>query len=756
MNSLVHGFRKRLISAPLLRWYRTVLPPMSQTERDAIEAGTVWWDAELFSGRPNWEAMRTLEPPALSAEERAFLDGPTEALCRMLDDWRITHELGDLPPEVWDFIKGERFLGMIIPKEHGGLGFSALAHSAVVMKISTRSLTCAVTVMVPNSLGPAELLLEYGADDQKSRYLPRLAVGEEIPCFALTGPDAGSDAASLPDRGVVCYGEYRGKRTLGMRVSWEKRYITLAPVATLMGLAFRLQDPDGLLGDREDLGITLALVPTDTPGVEIGRRHFPANQAFQNGPTQGNDVFMPLDWVIGGRERVGQGWRMLMNCLAAGRSISLPSASAGGVKFCARATGAYARVRKQFRLPVGRFEGVQEALARIAGNAYLLEAARRITAAAVDIGEKPAVLSAIVKYHATDRLRDTVNDAMDVHGGRAICNGPSNYLANVYFALPVSITVEGANILTRSMIIFGQGAIRCHPWLQREMAAAHDPDRRRGLDDFDRALFAHLRHQLRIVGRSFWQNLTWGEWAPAPEAGIARHYYRQLGRMSASFAVAAEAALLVLGGGLKRRESLSARLGDVLGEMYLTACVLARFEHDGRPAEDEPLLHWCCQSSLYAMQRTLDEFLVNFPSRPLAWLLRRLIFPLGMTRKAPGDKLAGRCADLLLEPSEARDRLTDGVFVSRESDDVTGRLEYALERVLAAEPVERKLRERKIADPAKALEAGIISEAEAELLREAADAMRAAVMVDDFAPEEIGRKGVEPLAPPQTPVALSM
>ncbi|MEM9684669.1 MAG: acyl-CoA dehydrogenase, partial [Pseudomonadota bacterium] len=460
MSGFFVGLRKRLISAPALSWYRKVLPPMSDTERDAIEAGTVWWDAELFSGRPDWEKLRSLSRPTLSPEEQAFVDGPTEELCRMLDDWQITHELGDLPQDIWSFIKDKGFLGMIIPKDYGGLGFSALAHSEVVMKISSRSLTAAVTVMVPNSLGPAELLLHYGTEDQRNHFLPRLATGTELPCFALTGPYAGSDAASLPDRGVVCYEDVDGVRTLGMRVTWNKRYITLAPVATIMGLAFRLSDPDGLLGGEEDVGITLALVPTDTPGVKIGRRHFPVNQAFMNGPTQGEDVFMPLDWIIGGREQAGQGWRMLMNCLAAGRSISLPAASTGGAKLSARMTGAYARVRKQFRLPVGKFEGVQEALARIAGNTYLLDAARKITASSLDIGEKPAVLSAIVKYHATNRLRDTINDAMDVHGGRGICNGPSNYLANAYFSVPVSITVEGANILTRSMIIFGQGSIR--------------------------------------------------------------------------------------------------------------------------------------------------------------------------------------------------------------------------------------------------------------------------------------------------------
>lgn len=755
MAGPIRFLRKHLISAPVLRWYRGVLPPMSDTEREAIDAGTVWWDAELFAGAPNWRSMRALAAPTLTPQEQAFLDGPTERLCAMLDDWRITHELADLPPEVWDFIKREGFLGMIIPKSYGGLGFSALAHSSVVMKISTRSLTAAVTVMVPNSLGPAELLLAYGTDTQKDHYLPRLAAGDEIPCFALTGPFAGSDAATLPDTGVVCYGDMHGERVLGMRVSWEKRYITLAPVASLMGLAFRLTDPEGILDGEEDLGITLALVPTDTPGVKIGRRHFPANQAFQNGPTQGDDVFIPMDWIIGGQARAGQGWRMLMNCLAAGRSISLPAASTGGAKFCARVTGAYARVRKQFRTPIGKFEGVQEALARINGNAYLLEAARRITAAAVDQGENPGVLSAIVKYHATERLRQTVNDAMDVHGGRGICNGPSNYLANVYFALPVSITVEGANILTRSLIIFGQGAIRCHPWLRREMEAAHNEDRKQGLDDFDRALFGHLGYQIRTVLRAAFHNLTGGKLASAPKAGVAARYYKQLTRASASFALAAELALVILGGALKRRESLSARLGDVLSELYLAACALARFEHDGRPAEDEPLLHWCCQSALYAIQQRLDGIIANFPSRPAAWVLRRIVFPWGMRRKPPADRLAARCADITLEPSAARDRLTAGIFIPTGKDDITGCLEHALERAIEADPIERKLRDHGHASVEDGLAAGTISEAEAVLLRETAEAVRTAIMVDDFAPDEIG-KGEELSPNKEMAAALSM
>lgn len=745
MNPFI-ALRRMLVSRPLLSYVRKVLPPISDTEREALEAGTIWWDAELFSGRPDWKVLLAQPKAVLSAEEQAFLDGPVEELCRVVDDWKVNHELRNLPPEAWKLIRDKGFVGMIIPKEYGGLGFSALAHSAVVMKLATRSLTAAVTVMVPNSLGPAELLLKYGTEAQKNYYLPRLARGEELPCFALTGPFAGSDAASLPDRGVVCYEEVDGKRKLGMRVTWEKRYITLGPVATVLGLAFRLVDPDHLLGDKEDLGITLALIPTKTPGVEIGRRHFAVRQGFQNGPNSGKDVFIPMDWVIGGQEGVGQGWRMLMDCLSAGRSISLPSLSAGAAKLAARTTGAYARVRKQFRVPIGRFEGVEEALARIAGNTYLLEAARRVTAMAVDQGEKPAVLSAIVKYHATERMRRTIDDAMDIHGGRAICDGPSNYLANAYYAVPVSITVEGANILTRSLMIFGQGAIRCHPYLLQEMGAANDSDKRRGLAAFDRALFGHVGFICCNFVRAFFHNLTGGCWAPAPEGmGPVTGYYQQISRASASFALVADLTLALLGGTLKRREMLSARLGDVLSELYLMSTALKRFEDDGRPPEDLPLVRWACDNGLHTVQTRLDEILANFPSRPIAFVLRGILFPWGRRHKPASDQLLRACARLLLAPSIARDRLTSGIYVGR-PEDATGRLEKGMATVIAAEPIEAKvmdalgrraLAENPEAAVAEAVKRRIISQGEADLLREAAADTRAIIMVDDFDPKEL-------------------
>ncbi|TEA76816.1 acyl-CoA dehydrogenase [Allopusillimonas ginsengisoli] len=548
--------RTRLLTRPIYRLYRKILPQMSDTERDALEAGSVWWEAELFRGKPDWSRLMAVPRPSLTQEERDFLDNEVQTVCNMIDDWQITHELYDLPAEVWQYIRENRFLSLIIPKEYGGRGFSALAHSEIVTKLSTCNSALSVTVMVPNSLGPAELLLHYGTDAQKNHYLPRLARGEDIPAFALTSPWAGSDAAAIPDYGIVCKGQWEGEEVLGMRVTWDKRYITLGPVCTLLGLAFRLYDPDGLLGAQQDIGITCALVPASHPGVETGRRHFPLNAMFMNGPTRGQDVFMPLDFIIGGAGMAGQGWRMLMECLAAGRSISLPSSYTGMARLTSRTVGAYSRVRSQFRTPIGKFEGVEEALARIGGNTYLMDAARSMTAIAVDQGEKPSVVSAIVKYHLTERGRVVVNDGMDIIGGKGICLGPSNFLGRAYQQLPVGITVEGANILTRSLIIFGQGAIRCHPYVLDEMHAAQDSDSDRGLQAFDKAFWGHIRHTLGNTARALGHGLTGGrtiavDVAVAPEM---QTYYRQLTRYSCAFSVLADAAMLALGGSLKMRE----------------------------------------------------------------------------------------------------------------------------------------------------------------------------------------------------------
>jgi acyl-CoA dehydrogenase len=742
------GIRRRLVSAPLLRIFRRILPAVSQTEREALEAGTVWWDGELFSGRPDWSKLLGYPKPVLSAEEQAFLDGPVETLCAMLDDWEITHERYDLPAEAWQFIKDRGFLGMIIPKAFGGLGFSALAHSAVIVKLTTRSGTAAVSVMVPNSLGPAELLLHYGTQEQKDHYLPRLARGVEMPCFALTSPEAGSDAGNIPDFGVVCRGEWQGRAdVLGIRLTWEKRYITLGPIATLLGLAFRLYDPDHLLGREADLGITLALIPTQTPGVHIGRRHLPLNGVFMNGPNWGRDVFVPMDSIIGGVEYAGQGWKMLMNCLAAGRSISLPANAVGMAKIAVRATGAYGRVRQQFNVPIGRFEGVEEALARMAGNLYLMDAARTTTAGALDLGEKPSVISAIVKYHLTERGRQVINDAMDIHGGKGICLGPSNYLGRAYQQVPIAITVEGANILTRSMIIFGQGAIRGHPYVLREIAAVAEADRNRARRAFDSAFFGHVAFVVSNKARASWMGLTGARFVAAPGDANVRRYYRQLTRLSSAFAFAADVAMFVLGRSLKRRERLSARLGDILSQLYLASCVLKRFEDDGTPTQDLPLVHWALQDALVKTQEAFYGLFQNLPGRLLPALLRFVVFPWGRPFAAPPDQLGSRVCSLVLTPGAARDRLTSGIFIGQDGPIAT--LEAALLATVAAEPLEHKLRSAGLAaarvtahsavnEVERAVAQGVISEAEARLVEHARALRRQSIMVDDF-PKDLGR-----------------
>ncbi len=733
--------RRMLLSRPLYGLFRKVLPPMSQTEREALEAGTVWWDGELFSGRPNWQKLLAEPAPALTSEEQAFLDGPVEELCMMLDDWKIYKELRDLPPEVWQFIKDKGFFGMIIPKVYGGLQFSALAHSQVIMKISSRSITAGVTVMVPNSLGPAELLLHYGTQQQKDYYLPRLAKGKEVPCFALTGPEAGSDAASVPDTGIVCRGMFEGKEILGIRLTWEKRYTTLGPVATIIGLAFRLLDPDHLIGDKEDIGITCALVPTKLPGITIGTRHDPLEIPFQNGPSWGKDVFIPIDFIIGGAARAGQGWRMLMETLAVGRGISLPALSTCAGKLTSRTIGAYARIRRQFKLPIGRFEGIEELLARIGGTTYQMDAARIMTCGAIDQGRKPAVITAIVKYHLTERMRRVVNDGMDVQGGGGISLGPRNFLGRSYQSVPIGITVEGSNVLTRSMIIFGQGAIRCHPYIQQEVRAAADPDQRQGLALFDRALFGHISFIISNVARTLFLGMTDGWLVKAP-GGLTRRYFQKASRLSAAFALFADAALILLGGNLKRKEKLSGRLADILSNLYLLSAVLKLYEDRQRPQDELPLLKWACEESLVSIQESFAGLLRNFPNRPAAWLLRLIIFPLGRPFTRPGDRLGHEVAGILLEPSSARDRLTSGLFLPTSLTEPLGRLEDALQKVIAAEPVEKKLRDAvrvgklKEQPEVQLLEegarAGVVSGAEAGILRLALAAHAEVIRVDDF------------------------
>jgi len=748
---LIPSVRKSLITTPLLKFFRKVLPPLSQTERIALETGSVGFEGELFTGDPDWQKLLDYPKPQLTAEEQAFLDGPVEELCSMINDWEITHVHADLPPELWEYIKANKFFGMIIPKEYGGLGFSALAHHKVIQKLASMSSVVSSTVGVPNSLGPGELLNHYGTKEQKDHYLPRLAIGQEVPCFGLTGPFAGSDATSIPDYGIVCKGEWNGANVLGVRLTFDKRYITLAPVATLVGLAFRMYDPDGLIGDTQDIGITLALLPRETPGVEIGRRHFPLNSPFQNGPIHGKDVFIPLSQLIGGAEMAGKGWNMLNECLAVGRSITLPSTASGGAKAGAVVTGAYARIRKQFGLSVGRFEGVEEALARIGGKAYAISALSQATAAAVDRGDVPSVPSAIAKYHCTSMSREVISDVMDVVGGKGIILGPKNFAGRSWQAAPIAITVEGANIMTRSLLIFGQGAILCHPWVMKEMKAAQDPDAQRGLEEFDRNLFGHIGFAISNAVRSFWFGLTGAKIGAAPGDDYTRRYFRKLDRYSANLALMADVSMLTLGGKLKFKESLSGRLGDVLSHVYMTSAMLKRYHDEGAPQADQPLLAWAFHDSVHKIELALSAALRNFPIRPVGWLMWLLIFPWGRRAEAPGDRLSRRVAALLMAPNEARSRLADGVFMTPCENNPGGRIDSYLAKAIAAEPVERKFLKAMKSKGIEALDYGAqldeavreghITAEERALLVELRELTLDAITVDDFDTEELRSAG---------------
>jgi acyl-CoA dehydrogenase len=749
----VRPLRKAVITRPFMKTYLRALPSMSQTEKEALEAGTVWWDGELFTGAPRWDKLLAARPPQLSAEESAFLAGPCEELCRMLDEWHITHERGDLPPQVWEFLKTRGFFAMIIAKRYGGLEFSAYGHSCVLAKISSRSPTASSTVAVPNSLGPAELLNHYGTEEQKNYYLPRLARGEEVPCFALTGPRAGSDAASIPDTGIVCRGVWQGREVLGLKLNFSKRYITLAPVATVIGLAFRMFDPERLLGGKTDIGITCALIPRNTPGVSIGRRHFPLNVPFQNGPIQGKDVFVPLDCIIGGAAMAGAGWRMLVEQLSVGRCISLPSNTTGASKAAVLATGAYARIRTQFNLPVGRFEGVEAVIARMVGLTYTMDAARSVTAGAIDSGQKPSVPSAMLKYHVTEMGRQVANDAMDVHGGKGICLGPRNYLGRGYQIVPVAITVEGANLLTRNLIIFGQGAVRCHPFVLREMNAARNPDRSAGIEEFDHALFGHIGFTISNAVRSFIMALTHARFTRAPVHGPTARYYQHVVRFSASFAFAVDVAMLSLGGYLKKKESLSARLGDVLSCLYLASMVLKHHENQGRQQEDLPVIEWACRHLLYYAQEQLHGFMRNFPNRALAALMRVLIFPRGRIYSAPGDRLGRTVAALVTNPTQARERLGEFTYRTLEPSNPFGLLQEALLLAVQLEPLEKRIRVDGVKTgkitaldlPGRiqqALAAGIVSETEAAALRDYDRKVMDLINVDDFESHELGTQAL--------------
>ncbi|ELY5817083.1 acyl-CoA dehydrogenase FadE [Cronobacter turicensis] len=740
--------RKSLISAPVFRGFRKVMPPMSRTEKEAIDAGTTWWEGDLFRGNPDWQKLHNYPQPKLTAEEQAFIDGPVEEACRMANDFQITHEMADLPPELWAFLKEHRFFAMIIKKEYGGLEFSAYAQSRVLQKLSGVSGILAITVGVPNSLGPGELLQHYGTEAQKNHYLPRLARGVEIPCFALTSPEAGSDAGAIPDTGVVCMGEWQGEQVLGMRLTWNKRYITLAPIATVLGLAFKLSDPDRLLGGEQELGITCALIPTNTPGVEIGRRHFPLNVPFQNGPTRGKDIFVPIDYIIGGPKMAGQGWRMLVECLSVGRGITLPSNSTGSLKSIALATGAYAHIRRQFKVSIGKMEGIEEPLARIAGNAYVMDAAASLITYGIMLGEKPAVLSAIVKYHCTHRGQQSIIDAMDIAGGKGIMLGEGNFLARAYQGAPIAITVEGANILTRTMMIFGQGAIRCHPYVLEEMAAAQNSD----VNAFDKLLFRHIGHVGSNLVRSFWLGLTNGLTSRSPTRDATRRYYQHINRLSASLALLSDMSMAVLGGSLKRRERISARLGDVLSQLYLASAVLKRYDDEGRQEADLPLVHWGVQDALHQAEQAISDLLRNFPNGAVAGLLSLAIFPAGRRYDAPSDKLDHKLAKILQTPSATRSRIGRGQYLTPSEHNPVGLLEQALLEVMAADPIHQRICKEmgknlpftRLDELAKrALKEGRINEDEAAILIRAEESRLRSINVDDFEPDALATQPVK-------------
>jgi acyl-CoA dehydrogenase len=738
--------RRRLITQPILNFYREVMPVMSRTERLAISAGTVTWEGDLFRGHPDWNKLLAHTPATLTAEEKAFIAGPVETLCTMLNDWDITHTYLDLPAHVWQYIKDQGFFGLIIPKEYGGKEFSAYAHSQILVKLGGVSITAGSSISVPNSLGPAELLLHYGTQEQKNYYLPRLAKGEEVPCFALTSPSAGSDAGSMTDHGIVCWGVHNGEKTLGIRLTFDKRYITLAPIATVIGLAFKLYDPDHLLGTKEDIGITCALIPRATPGIDIGRRHFPLNTAFQNGPVRGKDIFIPLDWIIGGREKAGSGWKMLVECLAAGRAISLPASAIAGGKVLSYATGAYARIRKQFNMPIGKFEGVEEPLARIAAFTYLMDAVRTFAVAAIDCGEKPSVASAIVKYHTTELGRKAACDAMDIHGGKGICLGPNNYLGRGYEAAPIAITVEGANILTRSMIIFGQGAIRCHPYILKEMEAARLQDASEALIAFDKVLIKHVKYGIGNAMRSFIFGLTSSYFVRAPK-GRMKRYYQQATRFSTAFAFIADVCMLVYGGSLKRKESISGRLADILGYLYLLSATLKFFRDQGENIDDLPIVRYASLYCLFEIQERFHEIIQNLANRPLAFLLKIMIFPLGERFSKPRDAIMRKLSQLLIAPTATRERLAAGAYLTNHPDNKMAQIQEALVKSIAAEPIEKLIRAAKkegnisgytLAEQARsACEKKVINEEELSVFMQADEARKKVIAVDDFSNEEL-------------------
>lgn len=699
---MIDPLRMSFISKPAYKALANAMPSISPTEREALDSGTSWWEKELFMGAPNWETFNSYPYPKLSLEEQAFLDNEVETLCSMLDEWEI-HEQKALPDHVWQYIKEHGFLGLIIPKEYGGRAFSSFAQSRVMSKISSRSLTTAVSCMVPNSLGPGELLLHYGTEEQKNRYLPGLARGEEIPCFGLTSPEAGSDAGAIPDTGVVCYGQFEGQEILGLRMNFSKRWITLAPIATVVGLAFKMYDPDHLLGEQTEYGITCALLPASHEGVIVGPRHNPG-PPFMNGTVEGKDVFIPLDWIIGGVKNAGKGWRMLMECLAVGRGISLPALSTSTSEMTYLNVGAFSRIRQQFKISVGKFEGVQEANSEIASDTYMLEAFRYLVTCGLNQGGKPAVMTAIAKYYATEGMRKVVNHGMDVVGGRAIQMGPRNFLAPYYQAIPVSITVEGANILSRSLMIFGQGSMRCHPYLYEELQLLQAEDSAAALNPFDNLLFKHLGYTFNRTARSFAYAFTGGSSA-APQSAVdfTQPYYKIINRLSANFALTADMCLGLLAGDIKRKEMLSGRLADIHAHLFIASSILKYFEHSKKTEDERLHAQLAVEKSLYTAQEAFFDLFANFPSGAAAGMVKLLCFPFGRPVQKPSDQLKQQVANSMMEDNAFRQVLKKHVYYNTHEHDVTGRMESTFTMLLDIEQLWDRFKKAENKDQFKGL-----------------------------------------------------
>lgn len=728
-------WRKQVFVSKMIALIQPSFPHMSSTEKEALEAGDTWWEAEFFTGRPNWVKLLSYQTPHLSQREKAFIDNQVSTLCSMLNNWDILNQSHDLSSEVWAYLKKEKFFGLVIPENYGGLGFSPLAHSTIVMKLSTRSSVCAITAMVPNSLGPGELLLKYGTEEQKNYYLPRLAMGEEIPCFGLTSLEAGSDAGAMSDYGIICHDVYEGQSVLGIRLNWSKRYITLAPVATVLGLAFKLYDPNHLLSDKVDLGISVCLVPTHLPGIEMGHRHWPLMIPFQNGPTRGKDVFLPLDYLVGGAAMAGQGWRMLMECLSEGRGISLPAVATGGSKFLYGLTGGYAKIREQFNISISKFEGIRSALAELSGKTFMLQAMRIFTLGPIQEGRKPAIASAIAKYHMTEMARDIVNLSMDIHGGKAIQVGPKNDLFPAYLQIPIGITVEGANILMRNLVIFGQGSVRCHPFLLQELKILSE-ETESVLDKFDLVLMKHIRFTFSNLAKSILYGLSGGffVWVKAPSE--IKKYAKKMSRMSAAFALMTDMALLVLGGNLKRKETLSGRLADMMGQLYIASSVLKYYADSNYAADQKKYVEWAIDYSLWKMQAAMQDFIGNFPHKIIRILFKLIVFPFGNPYHRPSDDLDNQLAEEMLTDSSIRQAIIEDCYLDNP-------VEKAFQRSLDLADLLKRWSKTKISDLVPeyvdyetkiqaAIHAGRLTTEEGQKLKEYEKMRIEALMVDEF------------------------